>query len=197
LKIFRLKARVQACQPIIKNMTLEQKIEAILFYKNEPLEIRKLSKLLEVGETEIREALTKLANSLENRGVCLVMTETEACLATAPETKDFIEQVAKDEMSREIGKAGLETLAIILYNGPVSRREIDYVRGVNSTFILRNLCIRGLVEREPDHKDQRVFRYKGSLSLLAHLGLKRAEELPEFETLKNKIKDTENNAEQV
>lgn len=175
-------------------MNLEQKIEAVLFYKNEPMEIKKLSKLLESGEKEVREALQSLAKNLENRGICLIETQTEVSLATAPEMKDFIEKIAKDEMSREIGKAGLETLSIILYNGPISRREIDYIRGVNSTFMLRNLSIRGLVEREPDPKDQRVFRYKGSLSLLAHLGIKRVEELPEFEALKNKI-EAENHAE--
>lgn len=170
-------------------MNLESKIEAILFYKNEPLEIRKLCQLLGEKEEKVREALQNLANSLQGRGICLIQTESEVSLATAPEMKGFIEQIAKDEMSREIGKAGLETLSIILYNGPVSRREIDYIRGVNSTFILRNLCIRGLVEREPDPKDQRILRYKGSLSLLAHLGIKRAEELPEFETFKKKITD--------
>jgi segregation and condensation protein B len=99
-------------------------------------------------------------------------------------------------MSKEIGKAGLETLAIILYNGPISRREVDYIRGVNSTFILRNLCVRGLVEREPDLKDQRILRYKSSLSLLAHLGIKSVEELPEFEMLKNKT-EIKNDTEQI
>jgi len=171
-------------------MTLENKLEAVLFYKNEPIEIKKLSKLAEREEREIREALSNLAKNLENRGICLVETPTEVSLATAPEIGDFIEKIAKDEMSREIGKAGLETLAIILYNGPISRREIDYIRGVNSTFMLRSLSVRGLVEREPDPKDQRIWKYKGSLFLLAHLGLKRIEELPEFEMLRNKTAPT-------
>jgi segregation and condensation protein B len=166
-------------------MNLEQKIEAILFYKNEPLEIKKLSKLVEKEEREVREALKNLAGALQGRGICLLETETEVSLVTAPEMKDVIGQIARDEMSREIGKAGLETLAIILYNGPISRREVDYIRGVNSTFILRNLCVRGLIERELDPKDQRIFRYKSSLSLLAHLGIKRIEELPEFESFKS------------
>jgi segregation and condensation protein B len=122
----------------------------------------------------------------------LIQTEKEVSLATAPQTRDFIEQIAKDEMSKEIGKAGLETLAIVLYNGPISRREVDYIRGVNSTFILRNLCVRGLLEKELDIKDQRVFRYKSSLNLLAHLGLKKIEDLPEFEMFKNKINRTKN-----
>ncbi len=177
-------------------MNLEQKIEALLFYKNEPMEIKTLSKLLNEKEKEVREALQNLANSLENRGICLIMTEKEVSLATASDTKDLIEQVAKDEMSKEIGKAGLETLAIILYNGPVSRREIDYIRGVNSAFILRNLCMRGLAEREPDSKDQRVFKYKGSLFLLAHLGIKNIEELPEFEIFKKKMNGSKEGLEE-
>lgn len=174
-------------------MNIEQKIEAVLFYKNEPMGIKDLSKLLEESEKKIKEALQNLAKSFENRGICLVMNDDEVSLVTAPKTKDLIEKIAKDEMSGEIGKAGLETLAIILYNGPVSRRDIDYIRGVNSTFILRNLCIRGLVEREPDPKDQRIFKYKGTLSLLTHLGIKTIKELPEFETFKKKVEEVAEN----
>lgn len=176
-------------------MNLEQKIEAILFYKNEPMEIKKLAEILDVKIDELKEALHNLSKSLEGRGICLVETEAEVNLATAPEMKDFIEQIAKDEMSREIGKAGLETLAIVLYNGPISRREIDYIRGVNSTFILRNLCVRGLIEKEPDPKDQRVMKYKGSLSVLAHLGIKKIQELPDFNALKEKTGEIKNDAE--
>lgn len=171
-------------------MTLESQIEALLFYKNEPMEIKELSKLLGRGEDEIKEALKNLAGSLENRGICLVITDDEAGLATAPEMKDLIEKITKDEMSKEIGKAGLETLAIILYSGPVSRREVDYIRGVNSSFILRNLCIRGLVEREPNPKDQRIFQYKSSLALLAHLGIKKIEELPEFDMFRKRVEES-------
>lgn len=172
-----------------KKIKLEFQIEALLFYKNEPIEIKKISNLIGTGEKEVKEALINLGNSLENRGICLVMTDKEVSLATAPGTQDLIEQVTKDEMSKDIGKAGLETLAIILYNGPISRREIDYIRGVNSTFILRSLSMRGLVEREPDQKDQRVFKYRGSLSLLAHLGIKKIEELPEYKTFENKVSE--------
>lgn len=170
-------------------MNLEQKIEALLFYKNEPQEIKVLCKILGEDENKVREALQNLSLSLNNRGICLILTENEASLATSPDLKDFIETVAKEEMSRDIGKAGLETLAIILYNGEVSRREIDYIRGVNSAFILRHLCMRGLVEKVPDPKDQRTFKYKGSLSLLAHLGLKSFQELPDFEVFKAKIEE--------
>lgn len=171
-------------------MQLEQKIEAVLFYKNEPLEIKKLAKLLETEEREIEEALKNLSESLQNRGICLIQSEKEVSLATARDAKDLIEQIAKDEMSREIGKAGLETLSIILYTGGASRREIDYIRGVNSNFILRNLSIRGLVDREPDPKDQRSFKYKANINLLSHLGIRKIQELPEFENIKNQITES-------
>jgi len=174
-------------------MTLESKIEAVLFYKNEPLSIKELAALLNEEAEKVKEALKNLAKNLEGRGVCLVMTDKEVSLATSPEMSNFIDQIAMGEMSKEIGKASLETLAIILYNGPVSRREIDYIRGVNSTFILRNLCIRGLIEKEPDPKDQRVMKYKSSLSLLTHLGIKKLEELPDFDALKNKIAEITTN----
>ena len=173
-------------------MNLEQKLEAILFYKNEPQSIRQLAKLLEKDEAEIKEALGNLQNSLHNRGICLIIDEKEATLATTPETKELLEKIAKDEMKAEIGKAGLETLAIILYNGPVSRREIDHIRGVNSTFILRNLSLRGLIERDAESLDQRTPKYRGTLNLLAHLGLKNISELPEFESLKKKTEEVKN-----
>lgn len=168
-------------------MQLEQKLEAILFYKNEPVSVKELSKILDCDEKRVQEAANKLEQSLTGRGITIIQTDTELALATSKESEFLIEKIAKDELSRDIGKAGLETLAIILYTGGVSRREIDYIRGVNSTFILRNLAMRGLVEREQDTKDGRGFRYKGSLNLLSHLGIKRASELPEFAAFKQKL----------
>lgn len=167
-------------------MNIEQKIEAVLFFKNEPVEIKKLAKILNIDENRAREGLENLRQNLKDRGVCLIESGGEVALATAPEAKELIEQIAKDEMSKEIGKAGLETLAIILYNGSVSRREIDYIRGVNSTFVLRNLSIRGLIERDQS-AGERGFKYKPTISLLAHLGLTNQSQLPDFEEMTKKI----------
>ncbi len=80
-------------------------------------------------------------------------------------------------MKRDIGKAGAETLSIVLYKGPISRSEIDRIRGVNSSFILRNLLIRGLVEREVV-KNNALFSI--TPSLLAHLGISNKTELPNY-----------------
>jgi segregation and condensation protein B len=170
-------------------MSLESKIEAILFYKNEPLKIKKLSEILGESESNIKESIKKLSEQLENRGICIIQNDDEVALAVSIQNKDIIDKIALDELSKDIGKAGLETLAIILYKGPISRREIDFIRGVNSTFIIRNLTIRGLVEKDANTENQRVPRYKATINLLAHLGIRNIEELPEFAILNSKAKE--------
>ncbi len=171
---------------------MEQKLEAILFYKNEPVEIKKLAGILSVSPEEVRAGLDNLQKSLEGRGVCLILTDSEASLSTAAQMTTLVEQIAKDEMSKEIGKAGLETLAIILYNNGATRKDIDYIRGVNSTFILRNLSIRGLIDKIENPKDTRSFLYKPSINLLAHMGMTKIEELPQFAEFKDKINELRN-----
>jgi segregation and condensation protein B len=77
----------------------------------------------------------------------------------------------------------------VLYHGPISRREIDYVRGVNSAFILRNLLVRGLVEKTDAKEGERSFTYKPTLELLSHLGVTKIEEFPEYEQVKNELRE--------
>jgi segregation and condensation protein B len=108
-------------------------------------------------------------------------------LGTAKELSSLIEQLTKEELTRDLGKAGLETLSIVLYQGPISRADIDYIRGVNSQFILRNLLIRGLVERVDNPADARSFLYQTTLQLLSHLGISKREDLPEFDKVREDI----------
>jgi segregation and condensation protein B len=167
---------------------LEQKIEAILLFKNEPVELDVLAKILDVEVGEVRLAVDNLQTHYKDRGVVLVSTGEEVSFGTNPSLSELIETIQKEELSRDIGRAGLETLAIVLYKGPVSRREIDYIRGVNSGFILRNLLIRGLVERT-ELKGERSYSYKPTLELLEHLGVQRKEDLPEFATAFQKLEE--------
>lgn len=170
-------------------MPLESSIESVLFFKGEPVSIDNLSKLFNVSKSEIEEAVSRLEKSLEGRGVALVRDEEVVALKTAGGASEIIEKITKDELSKEIGRAGLETLSLVLYHGPISRREIDYVRGVNSAFILRNLLIRGLVEKTDAKEGERSFTYKPTLELLSYLGVKKREELPEYDQVKNDIKE--------
>jgi len=167
--------------------SLAPKIEAILFWKAEPVSIKKLGQLLNVGAKEVRDGLTALEASLKGRGLTLVQTDEDVMLGTAKELSPLIEQLTKEELTRDLGKAGLETLSIVLYQGPISRADIDYIRGVNSQFILRNLLIRGLVERIDNPADARSYLYKTTLELLSHLGISSIAELPEYEQVRKDI----------
>jgi segregation and condensation protein B len=163
-------------------MELPKAISAILFYYAEPMSVKRLAGLLKRPEGEIRDALVTLGTTLEATGIRLLQNGDELTLGTAPETGTLIEAITKEELSKDLSKAALETLAIVLYKGPLTRSEIDYVRGVNSTFILRNLLIRGLVEKIDNPNDQRSFLYKPTFQLLEYMGVARVEDLPEHET---------------
>jgi len=168
-------------------MNLDSQIEAILFFKSEPVAIKRLAELLKVREDTVNEALKILEDKLLERGVTLVRNEGEVMLGTAKEASDLIAGIQKDELSRDLGKAGLEVLSIVLYKGPISRPDIDYIRGVNSSFILRHLLVRGLIDRVPNPLDARSYLYKPTFDLLTHLGLSKVEALPEYETMKEKV----------
>ena len=162
-------------------LSLSAKIEAVLFYKAEPLPIKRLCQIFKKDDDEIKSALKELAHDLEERGLTLIEWEDEYTLGTSKEVSGLIETLTKEELIKDLGKAGLETLSIILYEGPLSRVEIDYIRGVNSQFILRNLLIRGLIEKVDNPKDQRSFLYKPSLELISYLGISKITELPDYE----------------
>jgi len=168
-------------------MDLDAKIEAILFYKAEPSSIEELAKLLGENQEKIAESLEILSQKLIGHGLVLQKKDDEYLLGTAPETSSLIEKIAKDELSTDLGRAGLETLTIIAYEGPISRPEIDYIRGVNSSFILRNLTVRGLIERITDKADSRRYLYRPTFELLQYLGIKDINELPDFESTREKI----------
>ena len=164
-------------------------LESILFLKGEPVNINWLAKTLDKKEEEINIALKELANQLENRGVRLVRNGGNAVLATAPESAEILKSIVNSEFDSELSKASLETLSIIIYKNATSRAEIDYIRGVNSSFILRNLLVRGLIEREAQRGEDRSYAYKPSLSLLEHLSVKSLEELPDYASISAKLKE--------
>ena len=178
-------------------MRLESKIESILFWKGEPISRKKLSEILKVEQGEIDESIIKLKGNLKDRGVVLLEKENEIMLGTAPELSKLIEDLQKEELNKELSKASLETLSIVLYKPGVSRSEIDYIRGVNSSFTLRVLSVRGLVEREIDDKDNRLYMYKSSFELLSYMGIKSVDELPDYGEVKNGLKIAVKNLEDL
>lgn len=155
-------------------------LEALLFASGEPLAKKRLATLLGLSQEDLTAAAHALRESLTSRGLALIETEDEYELRTAPEAADAVKKLREAELARDLGKASLETLAVILYKGSATRGEIDWVRGVNSSAALRALTLRGLVERTEDTTDRRRARYKTTPEALAHLGVSRKEDLPRY-----------------
>lgn len=160
-------------------MPIDVLIEGLLFYKSAPQKKATVLRLFDISHEELAAAIAVLRDRLKQGATRLIETDTEIHLVTAPELAPVIEALRKNELKADIGKAGAETLAIILYQEPVSRADIDRIRGVNSSFILRNLQIRGLIERTSAEAGS-GYRYRISPALLAHLGVTHKHELPDF-----------------
>ncbi len=165
-------------------LSLDQKLEGVLFYKGTPQKKAALCKLFEVGEEELGTALKALKERLESGALRLLETDTDIQLVTTSEMDELIESIRKDELKRDIGKAGAETLAIILYRGPLTRPDIDRIRGVNSAFILRNLLMRGLVERQ---QKGNTYTFDITPTLLAHLGVTSKQDLPDRDIILDQL----------
>ena len=168
-------------------MPRHAQIEAILFWKAEPVSLADLAAWLNCSPEEISSALEELGQKLADRGLTLIRDERSATLGTNPAASDLIAQLTKEELSRDLGKAALETLSIVAYKGPITRAEIDYIRGVNSSFILRALQIRGLVERLPNPADARTYLYQPTLELWQYLGLTSPNDLPDREAVRAEL----------
>jgi segregation and condensation protein B len=161
-------------------MDLSKTIEGVLFFRAEPVTKKTLARDLGADDAALEAALGELREALAERGVRLLETDDSVLLVTAPELAELLEKMRREELKRDIGKAGAETLSIVLYRGPATRAEIDFIRGVNSSFILRSLLTRGLIERVANPHDQRAMRYQVTPALLAHLGVTKKTELPDY-----------------
>lgn len=168
-------------------MDLSSQLEAVLFFTGGPMTVRELSKMFAVSEGEIEGAVVRLRSKLSGRGIALVENGRELMLRTAPDMSDLVLRIRKQELEKDLGKAGLETLAIVLYQGPVTRARIDFIRGVNSAFIVRQLMVRGLIERVDNPTDQRSFLYKPTLELLSFLGISSVTDLPDLSAIKDEL----------
>ncbi|HCI05228.1 MAG: Segregation and condensation protein B [Parcubacteria group bacterium GW2011_GWC1_45_9] len=164
-------------------------LESILFAYGEPLAVKKLGELMNLSEVALKELISEYHDKISNNpssGLVLLRTETEIQLGARPENHPYLEKFLGQDTEEDLTPSSLEVLTIILYRAPISRPEIDFIRGVNSSYILRSLLMRGLVQRE---KSGLSFLYQPSFELLKLLGLANQKDLPEFETLNQRLVD--------
>ncbi len=159
--------------------TLAQHIQALLFTAGEAVSFRDLSELTHASEEHVRDALSEIEGALTDTGLALILTNTHTQLVTSPSVAEFLAQfsAADDELS----KAALETLSIIAYRGPLSRIDIDVMRGVDSRRMVRQLLLRGLIRQLKTAGE--VSQYEISEEFLASMGVPNKKELPQYEEL--------------
>lgn len=165
-------------------MNLLSHIESILFVASKPLGMKQIAKALNVDVSLVTEAIATLGarHNGEESGIRIFVTDDEVQMGTAPENSAVIEGFVKDEIAGELTKAQLETLTVIGYRGPITRPELEQIRGVNCSLILRNLLMRGLIIEDED-ANALAISYRLSLDALRHLGITAPKELPDFDTL--------------
>lgn len=165
-------------------LELKNKIESLLFITHKPLSIGELIKLTESGKTNVEEALSELKREYQekNGGIELLQLDDKYQFATASTSAEMITKFLNTESTGELTRPSLETLTIIAYRGPVSKAELELIRGVNCSLIIRNLLMRGLIE-SIDDKVRLTTVYSITFDFLKHLGLNSVSELPDFERL--------------
>jgi len=170
-------------------------LEAMLFIHGEPISYERIASVLGFEKGDVPGMAEELKRRLGERtdsGLALICDEEKAQLMTKPRFHGLLETFVKEQLSEDLTPASLETLAIISYAGPISRARIEYQRGVNSIFILRNLMLRGLVERFPDPEHPQSYLYRSSFEFWRHIGVSGKNALPEYEKFKDLLNKFEN-----
>jgi segregation and condensation protein B len=160
-------------------LSLAAKIEAMLFVSAEPVPVVQLSQALDVTASVVERGLKELDETLSTRGLRLQRNAGRVQLTTAPELAELIELFLGLDATTHLSRAALETLAIIAYQQPCTRPQVDSIRGVNSDGMMKSLLSKGLVE-ESGRTDGpgRPILYSTTPEFLQHLGLGSITELP-------------------
>lgn len=169
-------------------MSISSSIESILFVASVPLSFKKIAGALNVPKEEVQQAVEMLTvkYNTDDSGIHILLVDDTVQMATNSENSSVVDGFVKDEIAGELTKAQVETLTVIAYAGPITRPELEQIRGVNCAIILRNLLVRGLIIEQEESREL-LPTYVVSVEALAHLGINRPEELPEYEVLHNHV----------
>ena len=176
-------------------MNLEGVLEGLLFLQgDEGITLEKICQILEINEAEAKKHLLNLKKNYEsdNRGLRIRYLGNAFKLSTKEEYRAYYQKLLTNEESSTLSPAALEVLAIIAYNEPITRAEIDEMRGLASDYTLRKLVAKGLVkETGKSTMPGRPNLYATTHEFLDYFGLATKEDLPKFEVEEPKIEAKE------
>ncbi len=163
-------------------LPLKSLVESLLFVAQEPVTVEQLAAALQVGAAEIETALAELGREYARRGVRLQRKGKRVQMVTAPEAADSVRAFLGLELGGKLSPAALETLAIIAYRQPITRAQIEAIRGVNSDSVIRTLVHRGLIEEQGRLEQAgRPIIYGVTFAFLQQFGLTGLKDLPPLE----------------
>lgn len=165
---------------------LISQIESILFVASRPMSLKEIGQSLSVSLEEVAVVINFIKekyNTAES-GIHIIDNGNDIQMVTNPENMDLVEKITTKEINGELTRAQLETLTVVAYQGPITRPELEQLRGVNCSIILRNLQMRGLVD-EDETGEAIVPSYRVSANALRFLGINSPSDLPEYNELHN------------
>lgn len=166
-------------------MELEGALEGLLFVAgDEGLTTTKIKEILKINDEELKRIILSLQNQYcdKKRGIKIKVLGSSLKLVTKEEHKEFYQQLFDEKKNDVLSQSGLETLAIIAYNEPITRIQIDEIRGVNSSYVLRTLSMKGLIEeRGRSELPGRPILYGVTNQFLDYFGLQTIDDLPKLE----------------
>lgn len=165
-------------------MSHKSKIESILFVASKPLPTKKIAAVLKIDAKEVAEVLENLQQKYNHAdsGITILQNGNEWQMVASADNKEASENFLKSEVSGELTRPQLETLTVVSYCGPITKPELEQIRGVNCGLILRNLMLRGLIKENEDG-DSLLPVYEITMDYLRHLGLNSLQELPNYSEL--------------
>ena len=170
------------------NEQLKSQLESLLFVSNKPLSLKQLAKFVGADEKATKETLEALAVERANSGVVILEASGNYQMATNGANAEMVKTFLNSDLREKLTDATVEVLAIIAYRQPISKAEIEAIRGVNSQYSLRHLLMRGLIEKIPNPNDARGSLYQITTDMLQQLGITSVNDLPEFSKLVEHIK---------
>ena len=163
---------------------LKSQIESLLFISAKPMTAKQLSDLTKKKKAEVIKAGDALVEESKDteRGTQIIKNASKYQMVSAPENAKLVQEFIKDETTGELSRPSLEALTIIAYRGPISKMDLDRIRGVNCSLIVRNLLLRGLIEAKADKVKKETY-YTVTFDFIRFLGINDVKKLPDYERL--------------
>ncbi|KAJ51458.1 segregation and condensation protein B [Clostridium tetanomorphum] len=188
--------QIEMEQVSVKNRLISV-IESLLFVSGEPLKAKEIANILECDVKFIRDLINEMKKiyKAEDRGIVVIEIDDSYALATKKENSEFIEKLLKTNVRQTLSQAALEALAIIAYKQPITRIDIDDIRGVKSDRAIQTLLEKKLI-KECGRLDVpgRPILYGTTEEFLKHFGLENLNQMPSLEDILNNFGDKVNDS---